>query len=972
MSGAVIPTGGGQFQQSGQLDWVALSKLPFSFGLDVLVRLSKAEVDPATIAIGLIACSSFKINTEAQRRISDALSSLKSFQSYGKLVWFGFGIKPIIKDLADSEHGMACVALCACMSISYDSFFAAGVLRELCKLRRTPSDLLPSIHQWKALIEVCAGSVSNSKFPILHQGLIRCVLPNAETSLHKPTSTDALAKAVGALADVSNGKLENVTIAGGLDCLWLAAIAEWLLSLRIEIRLSSGFTVYKSLRYDDNLLPEVTIIFIQDNEQSIHLSKCYVVPAGTKFWNSPSPEQHTFRGGRSEWRSILSDTFSPSFDSLVQADTRQEFALLLLHTSHLTETCYRYGSMQGNAQQGLAKYSGPFRRFHFSHSSSRGQAFLAFAVQQLPELATTLDTVSQLGTWSQMNTNLEECIDNLTLKCVCRWCRSEALAHDYDSQPFCLKLMVETIIMFLWMLSATEADPSLKPSSCGLRLLYMKHRRKSQLEKHIRSKRGSRKQTLPANWARSDIDILNAALIIFSGSDDTGPMEDEESSAVSRDGVCAFFRALEGLDLLPEEASTVKVVPGYIDFEGTKYGRISDPVNDTEIPKSDFGPHPDYKLIVQETRQPGVITAAYKLSSNIGPYEHILGISTLEKAIVKSLRSPIQCKGLCGQRLPCGAPEAISFVPHSTTWEGNLSHLSERSLPFLRQWSVISTQSLGNKEAIELRVVQAVIYRLYLEIALRNHSCHLVYLGVCRVCASTFLGPQKYIKKAASLSSKVFSHNGPLSTISVSVPSETGTWEESRFDIAVITRSDNDRQGIPIIEAHNDRKSLLKSKGYENEYRKSVLSTAAILGREGLLQLLLEGGAIVHSTKIRDETALHCAAENGENEMVKLLLGRGFKLEVKDEHGLTPLSRAARRGFKSTVKLLIRYGAKLTSRDNKGQTPLVWAVLGGHLEVIERLLQEKADVNAAAGYNGRTALQAAAEGGHLAVVERLL
>ena len=56
-----------------------------------------------------------------------------------------------------------------------------------------------------------------------------------------------------------------------------------------------------------------------------------------------------------------------------------------------------------------------------------------------------------------------------------------------------------------------------------------------------------------------------------------------------------------------------------------------------------------------------------------------------------------------------------------------------------------------------------------------------------------------------------------------------------------------------------------------------------------------------------------------------------------------------------------------------GRTALQAASEGGHLAVVERLLQEKADVNAAAEWdNGRTALQAAAEGGHLAVVERLL
>jgi hypothetical protein len=81
MSGPLVLTGGGNFQQSGQLDWVFLSKSTFEFGLDVLVRLSKAELDPATMAIGLIACNRFVIKAEAQKRIHDALSSLKSFSS---------------------------------------------------------------------------------------------------------------------------------------------------------------------------------------------------------------------------------------------------------------------------------------------------------------------------------------------------------------------------------------------------------------------------------------------------------------------------------------------------------------------------------------------------------------------------------------------------------------------------------------------------------------------------------------------------------------------------------------------------------------------------------------------------------------------------------------------------------------------------------------------------------------------------
>jgi hypothetical protein len=60
--------------------------------------------------------------------------------------------------------------------------------------------------------------------------------------------------------------------------------------------------------------------------------------------------------------------------------------------------------------------------------------------------------------------------------------------------------------------------------------------------------------------------------------------------------------------------------------------------------------------------------------------------------------------------------------------------------------------------------------------------------------------------------------------------------------------------------------------------------------------------------------------------------------------------------------------------DNKEELSygLPHAAGGGHLEIVQRLLDAKADVNAAAAYGGRTALQAAAGGGHLEVVQRLL
>jgi ankyrin repeat protein len=107
------------------------------------------------------------------------------------------------------------------------------------------------------------------------------------------------------------------------------------------------------------------------------------------------------------------------------------------------------------------------------------------------------------------------------------------------------------------------------------------------------------------------------------------------------------------------------------------------------------------------------------------------------------------------------------------------------------------------------------------------------------------------------------------------------------------------------------------------------------------------------------------------------------KAAVKEDYANTelqtrvlPLQMACARGNEVVVLYLLEIGqdANAVVRGAFARTALQAAVGGGHLEVVERLLAAKADVNAGAGagYNGRTALQATAEGGHLEVIEWLL
>ena len=84
------------------------------------------------------------------------------------------------------------------------------------------------------------------------------------------------------------------------------------------------------------------------------------------------------------------------------------------------------------------------------------------------------------------------------------------------------------------------------------------------------------------------------------------------------------------------------------------------------------------------------------------------------------------------------------------------------------------------------------------------------------------------------------------------------------------------------------------------------------------------------------------------------------------------LEAAARGGHLAIVERLLQEKADINpSAASCGSTPLEAAAEVGHLQVVEKLLYEHAYIEAV-GFYGRTALQAAAGGGHVQVVERLL
>jgi ankyrin repeat protein len=181
-----------------------------------------------------------------------------------------------------------------------------------------------------------------------------------------------------------------------------------------------------------------------------------------------------------------------------------------------------------------------------------------------------------------------------------------------------------------------------------------------------------------------------------------------------------------------------------------------------------------------------------------------------------------------------------------------------------------------------------------------------------------------------------------------------------------------------------------------------------------LLEALLQHGQVdVNMTDCEGRSALSYAAEFQQAQSLKRLLGKGAKHDLQDSGGRTPLSWAATAGepyhflpdTKEVIEELLAAGADVNAEDWKKRTPLAWATIKGNkdttelllsvdnlnadipdtdgrtplshaaeldlVEIIQLLLNSKADINLE-DKRGRTPLLWAAQTGHQTIVSKLL
>lgn len=130
---------------------------------------------------------------------------------------------------------------------------------------------------------------------------------------------------------------------------------------------------------------------------------------------------------------------------------------------------------------------------------------------------------------------------------------------------------------------------------------------------------------------------------------------------------------------------------------------------------------------------------------------------------------------------------------------------------------------------------------------------------------------------------------------------------------------------------------------YSNEY--DNLNNIVFKRRTDILQILVDARVDVTRKDIKGDTPLYWVVHNNDFQSAKLLVEAGAKLNEQDEYGFTYLHEAVDKGYNEIACMLIdQLNIKIDLQDNLGRAPLFIAVTKNRLEIIQKLIQAKADL----------------------------
>ncbi len=142
----------------------------------------------------------------------------------------------------------------------------------------------------------------------------------------------------------------------------------------------------------------------------------------------------------------------------------------------------------------------------------------------------------------------------------------------------------------------------------------------------------------------------------------------------------------------------------------------------------------------------------------------------------------------------------------------------------------------------------------------------------------------------------------------------------------------------------------------------TAIHLAAQTGKLALIELLIRRGVDVSAKDNQQRSAVHYAAVNKQWDIVRWLLAHDIRFDVKAKECMDVLCKAAEEGQLDIVKSLHAKGASFYGKNENNKTCVDLAGKNKHWDVIEWILSNDANPNAAKNYAGDLIYMAAAYG----------
>ncbi|CAF9914427.1 MAG: hypothetical protein GOMPHAMPRED_008158 [Gomphillus americanus] len=619
----------GSFPQTGSWGMLDLAKLPVQASIGVLSRYAAGRVNPYTVLVCGALCNSFRLTARGRANIETAVDSLKTVGAVGATLEFGFGIEDLIRSMTKSEHGTVVLALCAALREVYSIDVATEVLLEMARLTEVGEKWMPSSREWKAMLNACNGVLAATPFGLRAEVLMQ--LGNdgqrlgavqrleAPQDLRDCSSPRSIAEALFAMAAVSRKEMEAITLIGGPDTGWLAAVAEWILDLKVSISNSDKEIIYTNI--DGPGAAQIQVISRRKAPKSqdvIVQGRTYVLKEISEVLGRETTSSiATTVSGRVEWKTALRSAFLLDFKRMIDS---------------LPSTL---GALLGSAARlykGIAQadksFSLTYRNACTTYcDSSFGSGFVGNMLSWFPELKTLREHMEKAAAKSleKAKRDYEASIFQLRQNCSCLACQApsngfepdadvemtpapasddsdqENIAEanevqessasdidDWDPDRYCAVIIAETIIVLARALANVSfADSIILPMRSGFELAYG---RQLTMRRSAQSGRSALKELgqfafcmdFDANFSfgMSDNDYgtgirLDHVLELFTGEQVHFPSDKGTSAACSR-GLCAYFQILEGVSISKSDIASIRVIPGRIQYQQKSYTTLED------------------------------------------------------------------------------------------------------------------------------------------------------------------------------------------------------------------------------------------------------------------------------------------------------------------------------------------------------------------------------------------------------------